>query len=234
MQQYARAARELLDNVANNVASNVAKINLGRGDGSSPLTLPSGLLRPLTQPQQAPAQPQLQPQPQHQSQQQQPEYGGTPGASGSGRPSLPVEARISRFKQELLASRINLVALRRLAYQGVPDKDGLRAVTWKVRAAAGYSCAMSASELMRSGRADWRHAPPRRCFCFCCLCPPVQLLLGYLPPDASEWDAVLSEKRAQYAQFCEVRLRCRTCTGYRTDPPPQLHSAQPTTTPCPP
>jgi hypothetical protein len=48
------------------------------------------------------------------------------------RPTVPIEARVSRFKQELLASRINLHELRRLAFQGIPDKDGLRAMTWKV------------------------------------------------------------------------------------------------------
>eukprot|EP00775_Hariotina_reticulata_P013962 gene13962-14076_t len=48
------------------------------------------------------------------------------------RPTVPVEARVSRFKQELLASRINLHELRRLAFQGIPDKDGLRAMTWKL------------------------------------------------------------------------------------------------------
>jgi hypothetical protein len=37
--------------------------------------------------------------------------------------------------------------------------------------------------------------------CFGCL---LQLLLGYLPPDPSEWDAVLARKRTQYLLFCEV------------------------------
>jgi hypothetical protein len=53
-------------------------------------------------------------------------------ASPQARASIPVEARVSRFKQELLASRIDMVALRSLAFHGVPDKDGLRAITWKV------------------------------------------------------------------------------------------------------
>eukprot|EP00879_Flechtneria_rotunda_P005730 GHRR01006031.1.p1 GENE.GHRR01006031.1~~GHRR01006031.1.p1 ORF type:complete len:476 (+),score=176.35 GHRR01006031.1:122-1549(+) len=76
------------------------------------------------------------------------------------RPSVPVEVRVSQFKQELLASRINLDELRRLAFQGIPDKDGLRSMTWK-------------------------------------------LLLGYLPPDPSEWDKVLARKRTEYFLFCE-------------------------------
>lgn len=46
--------------------------------------------------------------------------------------------------------------------------------------------------------------PPLFCPCwFCC----VQLLLGYLPPDPSEWDEVLARKRTEYFLFCEVRLR---------------------------
>lgn len=33
----------------------------------------------------------------------------------------------------------------------------------------------------------------------------LQLLLGYLPPDPSEWDEVLARKRTEYFLFCEVR-----------------------------
>lgn len=33
----------------------------------------------------------------------------------------------------------------------------------------------------------------------------LQLLLGYLPPDPSEWDEVLARKRTEYLLFCEVR-----------------------------
>ncbi len=49
--------------------------------------------------------------------------------------SPAVEARVQRFKQELAASRINIHALKRLAFHGVPDRDGLRITVWKVRAA---------------------------------------------------------------------------------------------------
>lgn len=31
----------------------------------------------------------------------------------------------------------------------------------------------------------------------------LQLLLGYLPADRSEWSAVLKQKRATYQQFCD-------------------------------
>jgi hypothetical protein len=37
-------------------------------------------------------------------------------------------------------------------------------------------------------------------------CYVLQLLLGYLPPDPSEWDEVLARKRTQYLLFCEVRV----------------------------
>jgi hypothetical protein len=47
-------------------------------------------------------------------------------------PGQPVEARVQRFRLELNASCINVHALKRLAMSGVPDKEGLRAVTWKV------------------------------------------------------------------------------------------------------
>jgi hypothetical protein len=44
----------------------------------------------------------------------------------------------------------------------------------------------------------------------------LQLLLGYLPPDPSEWDEVLARKRTQYLLFCEVGMLFRTfCTGHR-------------------
>jgi hypothetical protein len=43
-------------------------------------------------------------------------------------------SRIARFKQELGASCINLHALKRHAFRGVPEKDNLRVVVWKVSA----------------------------------------------------------------------------------------------------
>jgi hypothetical protein len=94
MQQYAKAAKELLDNVA--------KLTI-RQDAGQPRPPAPILLQASASPAQVPT-----------------------------RPTVPIEARISRFKQELLASRINLDELRRLAFQGIPDKDGLRAMTWKV------------------------------------------------------------------------------------------------------
>jgi hypothetical protein len=63
------------------------------------------------------------------------------------RPSVPVESRVSRFKQELLASRINLDELRRLAFQGIPDKDGLRAITWKVLCSSNSSSSSTISSV---------------------------------------------------------------------------------------
>ena len=44
-------------------------------------------------------------------------------------------ARLRCFEQELAASPISMKQLRRLAFHGIPEKDGLRATTWKVHAA---------------------------------------------------------------------------------------------------
>ena len=41
--------------------------------------------------------------------------------------------RQRRFEEELAASTINLKQLRRMAFHGIPEKEGLRAATWKVR-----------------------------------------------------------------------------------------------------
>jgi hypothetical protein len=41
-----------------------------------------------------------------------------------------------------------------------------------------------------------------------------QLLLGYLPPDPSEWDEVLARKRTEYFLFCEVGCSWVTRWGF--------------------
>jgi hypothetical protein len=46
-----------------------------------------------------------------------------------------VDARVAKFKHELLSETIDLKEVKRMAFHGIPDKDGLRAITWKVRAA---------------------------------------------------------------------------------------------------
>lgn len=54
----------------------------------------------------------------------------------------------------------------------------------------------------------------------------VQLLLGYLPPDPSEWDEVLARKRTEYLLFCEVS--CSSGHGsrhYRNSAPKRLMHA---------
>ena len=48
----------------------------------------------------------------------------------SGSPSY--EARVIRFRQELKSNSINLTDVRTLAFEGVPDKGGLRPLVWKV------------------------------------------------------------------------------------------------------
>ena len=42
------------------------------------------------------------------------------------------EARVIRFRQELKSNTINLTDVRTLAFEGVPDKGGLRPIIWKV------------------------------------------------------------------------------------------------------
>lgn len=37
-----------------------------------------------------------------------------------------------RFEEELAAGHINVKQLRRLAFHGIPEKEGLRATIWKV------------------------------------------------------------------------------------------------------
>lgn len=43
------------------------------------------------------------------------------------------DVRLARFQAELRGSTINLHALKRLAFHGIPDKGNLRATVWKVR-----------------------------------------------------------------------------------------------------
>ena len=52
-------------------------------------------------------------------------------ASSGSSPSHRLRQR--RFEEELAAGTINLKQLRRMAFHGIPEKEGLRAATWKVR-----------------------------------------------------------------------------------------------------
>lgn len=53
---------------------------------------------------------------------------GPLGATGS--PSH--EARVKRFQEELRKNSISMTNLQKLAYHGIPDREGLRPVVWKV------------------------------------------------------------------------------------------------------
>lgn len=44
-------------------------------------------------------------------------------------------SRLRRFEEVLNANRVDLRLLRKLAFHGIPDKDGLRATAWKVHSA---------------------------------------------------------------------------------------------------
>ena len=53
-------------------------------------------------------------------------------SSSPGAPQDATAVRVQRFRQELFGSCINLHALAGLAFYGIPDRDNLRAVVWKV------------------------------------------------------------------------------------------------------
>ena len=57
---------------------------------------------------------------------------GDAGASSAAGGSY--EARIQRFRGDLRGARVDLANLQRMAVHGIPDRDGLRAVAWKVPA----------------------------------------------------------------------------------------------------
>lgn len=122
MQQYAKAAKELLDNVA--------KLTIRQDGASRP---PAPIILQASSSAEAP------------------------------RPYVPIESRISQFKQELLASRIDLDELRRLAFQGIPDRDGLRAMTWKVCQLVGlvakYLLSRASHGAVANAALDVNHKP---------------------------------------------------------------------------
>ena len=62
-----------------------------------------------------------------------PVIGGSEGVSGD---SPSHRNRLRRFTDVLGTKKIDLRQLRRLAFHGIPDKDGMRATAWKVRPSA--------------------------------------------------------------------------------------------------
>ncbi|CAK0773869.1 hypothetical protein CVIRNUC_004110 [Coccomyxa viridis] len=59
-----------------------------------------------------------------------PDSGHHQQASSGSSPSHRLRQR--RFEEELAAGNINLKQLRRMAFHGIPEKEGLRAATWKI------------------------------------------------------------------------------------------------------
>lgn len=53
-------------------------------------------------------------------------------AEEQGAESPAFEVRVRKFKTTLQASNVNLEELKRLTNSGIPDKDGIRALAWKV------------------------------------------------------------------------------------------------------
>ena len=74
-------------------------------------------------------------------------------SSSSGSPSYTVDARVIRFRQELKSNTINLVDVSKLAYEGVPDKYGLRPLVWKVQ--------VIVTERVSQKLQTWDHCSPQ-------------------------------------------------------------------------
>lgn len=129
-------------------------------------------------------------------------------STSNGSPSYTSAARVIRFRQELRSNTINLVDVSKLAYEGVPDKYGLRPLVWKVsllsptQTAAGSTCNTSCTEFAA------HKACVAACSCSEARFAMMQLLLAYLPVDTAAWPALLGKKRKAYAEFCEVRHLC--------------------------
>lgn len=121
-------------------------------------------------------------------------------ANSNGSPSYTVDARVIRFRQELRSNTINLTDVSKLAYEGVPDKYGLRPLVWKV--SSGLLNYVPAGCLSRTVRLPvYKFCWYRECSMFTC---ELQLLLAYLPVDTATWPALLTKKRQDYVAFCEV------------------------------
>jgi hypothetical protein len=121
MQQYAQAAKGLIANISKDLKElnlrlpDVLTLQPAAADplGASAAGFPAATQRRTATPTKAGA-------------------GGPAGGARRSPGAAGVEERAAAFKEELLASRVDLRALRRLAFCGVPDRDGLRAITWKV------------------------------------------------------------------------------------------------------
>ncbi len=68
-------------------------------------------------------------------------------AEDQGAESPAFEVRVRKFKSVLEAPTVDIKELKLLTHSGIPDRDGLRAVTWKVTQWLG-----TYFELLKSGR----------------------------------------------------------------------------------
>ncbi len=137
-------------------------------------------------------------------------FAGSQQAPSGSSPSH--RTRLRRFEQELAASPISMKQLRRLAFHGIPEKEGLRATTWKVQAVVPLlHCCSTLFQERWSGRKNIILHPCQESVhalhCRLCIrgmmarCPCLQILLNYLPPDRRQWKGLLEQKRAAYQQF---------------------------------
>jgi hypothetical protein len=163
---------------------------------------------------------------------------GTVETSTSLPPVQPLEARVAQFQVELKGACINLHNLKRLAFNGIPDKGNLRATVWKVRARVDctpHSCAAEHASPSRSADQclDCRSAAGKALFGSRAHPHTIpswspQLLLGYLPPSPEDWPQELATKRTQYHFFCQVHP-CSTALSMDSQcqvEPANAHSRQ--------
>jgi hypothetical protein len=125
MQQYAQAAKGLIANIS----KDLKELNLRLPDvlaqqlqsaGSDPLGAASSGPSASASSHH------------HRTQQQQPPSSSSSAAAAAPSGRAASDARVARFKDELLATRVDLKRLRALSFNGIPDRDGLRAITWKL------------------------------------------------------------------------------------------------------
>lgn len=80
-------------------------------------------------------------------------------SNSNGSPSYTSAARVIRFRQELRSNTINLVDVSKLAYEGVPDKYGLRPLVWKVSLLSAVAETQSAASLCATQAAQsWQRS----------------------------------------------------------------------------
>lgn len=95
--------------------------------------------------------------------------------------------------------------LRRIASQGIPDGAGIRSTVWKVFLSFPFLLFVCLEiwklrKFLGKYGYFWINSSLGVVWLLS------QLLLGYLPPDRSQWSSELAKKRSQYRHFKEELL----------------------------